>query len=84
MDSRIGKSHLMPVHASGVSVNTGRGAGGHCFIKDFEALLQVYKNIVGDQMGVDVLESLRDKNNELLRSTKKDLNLLDNVYGKSN
>jgi UDPglucose 6-dehydrogenase len=29
-DPRIGTSHMQPVHDS------GRGAGGHCFIKDFE------------------------------------------------
>ena len=36
-DSRIGSSHLNPIHKS------GRGAGGNCFIKDFAAFEEMYK-----------------------------------------
>jgi UDPglucose 6-dehydrogenase len=75
-DTRIGTSHMQPVHFS------GRGAGGHCFPKDFEALLQVYREIMNDEKGTKVLESIRDKNVELLIRSKKDLDLLEGIYGK--
>lgn len=76
-DPRIGTSHMKPVHAS------GRGAGGHCFIKDFEALIQSYRTQVpGDAAGIAALEAFRDKNYDLLRSSGKDLDLLEGVVGK--
>ncbi len=80
-DSRIGTSHMMPVHASGVSTHSGRGAGGHCFPKDFEALLQEHRKVMKDEKGLAVLRSLRDKNNELLISSGKDIDLLTDIYG---
>lgn len=76
-DPRIGNSHLEPIHKS------GRGAGGHCFIKDFAAFSDLYKTMVGDTYGVAVLESLRDKNIDLLVKSKKDLDLLTGVYGET-
>ena len=79
-DSRIGKSHMQPVHVSGHATKPGRGAGGHCFPKDFEALLQFYKNVVKDEKGLKVLESLRDKNIELLKNSGKDADILKGVY----
>jgi len=80
-DSRIGKSHMMPVHSSGHVDNPGRGAGGHCFPKDFEALLRVYREKLRDEKGTEALEALRDKNNELLLRSGKDLDLLRGIYG---
>jgi UDPglucose 6-dehydrogenase len=74
-DPRIGKSHLEPVHQN------GRGAGGHCFIKDFAAFAALYKEAVADGFGVNVLDSLRDKNVDLLLKSAKDLDLLEGVYG---
>ncbi len=74
-DPRIGKSHMEPIHES------GRGAGGHCFIKDFEAFTDFYKNFVGDEHGINVLESIRNKNVDLLVKSGKDLDLLAGVYG---
>ncbi len=74
-DPRIGKSHLDPVHKS------GRGAGGHCFIKDFHAFFRVYEKYVGDEIGLKVLKSIERKNNELLIKSRKDVNLLRGVYG---
>ncbi len=62
--------------------NKGRGAGGHCFIKDFEAFLEFVKKSGIDKTTVKVLEAIRDKNLELLLSTKKDLDLVEGVYGK--
>lgn len=44
-DPRIGDNHLQPVHASGVSIDMGRGAGGHCFIKDFAGLVEYAKKM---------------------------------------
>jgi nucleotide sugar dehydrogenase len=78
-DSRIGKTHMQPVHTSERS--TGRGAGGHCFPKDFEALLQVFAYKVQDPAGLQVLLSIRNKNIELLVSSNKDLDILRNIYG---
>jgi len=74
-DPRIGKTHLNPVHDS------GRGAGGHCFIKDFQAFVNLYKEKVGDEKGNKVWDSLIEKNIDLLVSSGKDLDLLKGVYG---
>jgi UDP-glucose 6-dehydrogenase len=60
----------------------GRGAGGHCFIKDFETFIEYYRSSVDDKKGVKILESLRDKNVELLVNSGKDLDLVEGVYGK--
>lgn len=80
-DTRIGPSHLSPVNASGHSSTPGRGAGGHCFIKDLEAFRQVYVACMDDEKGIDFLNALVRKNTELLRMSNKDLDLLEGVYG---
>ncbi len=72
---KFNELHMQPVHKS------GRGAGGHCFIKDFAAFSQLYKDLIGDDLGLKVLESLKDKNIDLLISSDKDLDLLAGVYG---
>lgn len=74
-DPRIGESHTQVEHSS------GRGAGGHCLIKDFEAFREMYKNQVDDEQGNMVLRSLVDMNIDLLKKTNKDLDLLQGVYG---
>lgn len=74
-DWRIGRTHLDPLHKS------GRGAGGHCFIKDFAAFQELYKDRVGDPLGIELLESMKKKNIDLLVSSNKDLDLLAGVYG---
>ncbi len=62
----------------------GRGAGGHCFIKDFAALREVYeKDLPHDTEGLALLRAFEAKNNQLLRVSGKDVDLLDGVYGKS-
>ena len=76
-DPFMSHRYLNPVHQS------GRGAGGHCFIKDFEAFTRFFGQNMPDKAGLKVLESIRDKNVELLRSSKKDLDLLEGVYGKA-
>lgn len=77
-DPRIGKIHMNPVHKG------GRGGGGHCFIKDFAAFIEMYKKMMPkDKKGMNVLFANEVKNIELLASTKKDLDLLIGVYGKA-
>ena len=81
-DPRIGDTHLDPKHKSGgFAGGDGRGAGGHCFIKDFESFIDMYDKFVGDELGAHALKAVRNKNVHLLRSTKKDLELLEGVYG---
>ncbi|MBX9906383.1 hypothetical protein K2X96_00620 [Patescibacteria group bacterium] len=74
-DPRIGVSHTEPVNAG------GRGAGGHCFIKDFEAFRRLYSEHVGDPLGDAILSAEAGKNIELLRASGKDLDLVRGVYG---
>lgn len=90
-DSRIGDSHLQPVHfykivdesrLEVVSNIMKRGAGGHCFIKDFAAFNVFYKKYCpDDKHGHGILDSLEQKNLELLLETEKDLDLVRGVYG---
>lgn len=74
-DPDCGPTYLNPVHKS------GRGAGGACFIKDFEALSRLYRQVVDDKLGAAVLDSLTAKNIELLLRSEKDLELLRGVHG---
>jgi UDPglucose 6-dehydrogenase len=74
-DPRIGGSHLA------VADDGGRGAGGHCFIKDFEAFIELYKKASGETSGLGALEAWRNKNVKLLRDSGKNLDLLNEVYG---
>ena len=95
-DPRVGSSHLMPVHESGTlgsdnyhlvskedkKVTAKRGAGGHCFIKDFAAFARLYEEQFPDDVeGIAVLSSLEKKNIKLLKTSGKDLDLLRGVYG---
>lgn len=95
-DSRIGPSHLMPVHDSGtlgsdnfnsiknkkIKKGTGRGAGGHCFIKDYAAFIELYsKTLPKDSTGLQMLKAIESKNLKLLIDSGKDLDLLRGVYG---
>lgn len=81
-DPRIGPSHLKVIDQSGHQGSVaGRGAGGHCLIKDFAALRALYERVVGeDQAGVAVLRALERKNIELLQKSGKDIDLLNQVY----
>jgi UDPglucose 6-dehydrogenase len=82
-DPRIGPSHLKVMDASrhpGAPI--GRGAGGHCFIKDFKALRELYQqHNPGDTTGIALLQALETKNIELLTKSGKDIELLKGVYG---
>lgn len=76
-DPYIAHRYAKPVHKS------GRGAGGHCFIKDFAALRDLYEKKVSDPDGVAIFSSLEKKNIALLKNSGKDLDLLAGVYGDS-
>jgi UDP-glucose 6-dehydrogenase len=80
-DPRIGQSHTKIVHNSGHTRKQGRGAGGHCFIKDYDAMLLMYEKFIGTDRGYKALKAYREKNNELLVQSKKDLELLSGVIG---
>jgi len=60
----------------------GRGAGGHCFLKDMAAFRHAYerKNKT-DVAGLNVLKALEQKNIDLLRSTGKSEDIIKGVYG---
>lgn len=75
-DPDNGPIYVTPVH------KTGRGAGGHCFIKDFSAFTDFFESHVQDELGRKVLRSLEEKNIDLLTKSNKDMNLLLDVYGK--
>jgi UDPglucose 6-dehydrogenase len=81
-DPRIGPSHLKVIDESGHPGSVkGRGAGGHCFIKDFAVLADVYADTVGDAEGVQLMRAFEEKNNKLLKDSGKDLDLLSDTYG---
>lgn len=83
-DPRIGTSHMQPVHQYGhMGDRPGRGAGGHCFIKDFAALRELYeRELPHDQEAIVLLRAFETKNNKMLRDSGKDLDLLEGVYGR--
>lgn len=74
-DPDNGPTYMNPLHKS------GRGAGGACFIKDFEAFARMYKELVGDEAGARIFDSLTEKNLDLLIGTGKDLDLVRGVHG---
>lgn len=82
-NKRIGASHMEPVHQlAHLEGRMGRGAGGHCFIKDFAAFRALIENALGDDpLAVSVARSLEAKNLELLQSSGKDRALVAEVYG---
>lgn len=83
-DPRIGESHTRPVHKSGhvqADERAVRGAGGHCFIKDFEAFRSFYCDTVGTDEGYHMLSAMIEYNKKLLLESKKDLDILAGVYG---
>jgi len=79
-DPRVGFTHLDVEHQG------GRGAGGHCFIKDFAAFREIFSKKMGDgsvadELSLKILEALEDKNIQLLTESGKSLDLLKGVYG---
>lgn len=80
-DKHMTNRYANPVHASGHTDKKGRGAGGHCFIKDFAAFRELHQKIVNDEKWTAILKSLEDKNIDLLKSSDKDINILKETYG---
>jgi len=76
-DPYIAHRYAKPIH------KTGRGAGGHCFIKDFAALRGLYTEKVGDALGIEAFKAIEKKNIALLKGSGKDLDLLKGVYGEN-
>jgi nucleotide sugar dehydrogenase len=72
-DKRIGYSHIDPLAG-------GRGAGGHCFIKDFAAFVSFYEKNVNDVTGSSFLRKAEQKNVELLLSSNKNIDLAEKIY----
>lgn len=74
--------YASPIHASGHDLkNPKRGAGGHCFIKDFKAFRESFEALNLDSKSIEVLKALEKKNIDLLVDSDKDLDLLREVYG---
>lgn len=67
--------HMHPVR------DGGYGAGGECLLKDFEAFIGFYKKNGGEKDALDILESIRDRNLNLLKSNSKDLKIINSIYG---
>lgn len=84
-DPMITNRYIKPLHQSGhPGAMPGRGAGGHCFIKDFAAFRELYQKLLPDNTaGLQVLRALEEENKKLLRQSGKDIDLLESVYGKS-
>ncbi len=81
-DPLISGRYAKPLHQSGhPGAQAGRGAGGHCFIKDMAAFRSFYEKNLNDEKGLSVLRALEQKNIELLKTTNKDIDLLRVVYG---
>ncbi|MDD5356532.1 MAG: hypothetical protein PHS53_00075 [Candidatus Pacebacteria bacterium] len=74
-DERIGGAHLK------VKSGNGRGAGGHCFIKDLAAFCALLEKTLGKSYATDFFRAAENKNIELLATTGKDSELLKGVYG---
>ncbi len=60
----------------------GRGAGGDCFIKDFEAFIEITKKSKVLDEHVKMLETIRNINVKLLVNSGKDMDLVRGVYSK--
>lgn len=74
-DPLVCNRYANPVHKG------GRGAGGFCFIKDMAAFARHYESVVGERAGVALLKAAQEKNINLLAASRKDLDLLEGVYG---
>lgn len=75
-DPLIPHRYSRPIHKS------GRGAGGHCFPKDFAAFVEAYTAALpDDHTGAAALVATEVKNYELLIASGKDADLLKGIYG---
>jgi UDP-glucose 6-dehydrogenase len=76
VDPYICNRYSNPIHKS------GRGAGGHCFIKDFAAIRSHFEQMIDDAAGLAMLQAIEAKNIELLAASQKDMHLVAGVYGR--
>lgn len=74
-DPRIGKSH------SNIDDSGGRGAGGYCFIKDFEIFIEMLNDYELEEQK-QLCGSIRNFNLKLLKDSNKNLDLIKDIYGK--
>ena len=75
-DNRINQDHTNVLHKG------GRGAGGHCLIKDFAAFNgMVKKHLPEDKLSKRLVDDIVKKNIDLLKASGKDKDLLEGVYG---
>ena len=74
-DPRVGKSHL------DVLFDNGRGAGGHCFVKDLAALRELHGSFEENEEARLFLEALECYNKHLLQLTSKSTEQVQAVYG---
>jgi len=72
-DSRIGPSH------TNIKDSGGRGAGGHCFLKDFEIFINMLKD-VNLKKQTKVCKELRNLNLDYLINSNKDIDLIKSIY----
>lgn len=74
-DPLVCNRYANPIHKG------GRGAGGFCFIKDMAAFARHYAETVKEPAGIALLKAAQEKNIKLLLQSRKDLELLEGVYG---
>jgi UDPglucose 6-dehydrogenase len=73
-DSRVGNTHLDVFHKS------GRGAGGHCFIKDFSCYKEMHEDSKTGKLILNLLTAAENYNKKLLQDSNKNLDILSGVY----
>lgn len=81
-DPRIGEEWTKTPDI-GSGKKEGRGAGGVCLLKDFAAFRDLYERTCkDDSKGAELLRSIEKKNIDLLTQSEKDLEIVDEIYGK--
>jgi nucleotide sugar dehydrogenase len=74
-DPDMSHRYLNPVHQG------GRGAGGDCFIKDFEAFIHLAETAGLSDGYIAILKAARKRNLSLLVETGKSVDLVQKTYG---
>ncbi len=72
-DPRIGKSH------TGIEDSGGRGAGGNCFIKDFETFIEMLRDSNLEEQD-KLCQKVRNFNLKLLKGSGKNQDIINSVY----
>lgn len=74
---------ITPVHTSPIDKG-GRGAGGHCLIKDFAVFREMFDEALpNDVNNRNFLIYCEEQNKKLLADSGKDLDILTEVYGEN-